>query len=227
MFSPHPDPQFGAAARTLVRTLEAESHIADRAVALGQVIRELGDNWYPMYLKVLMVIGEGAPTPARALVADAVAHGLQHGTPLGGTLSAWGMPAQQVPPAAMAALGRGFLRMAAGRALDPLAYFAVWASQSTSRQPLPQEAFERALRALLNLFDASPAAAAIYQAKLRADLLAPPAGAFSALTIRRLQCLQDGWTQRIGAAELAARVARVDLPAESLAQLRVVPGRRL
>lgn len=224
MFRPLPEPQFGTAARNLVRTLETEPRIAERSAMLTQLLRELGDDWYPLALKLLTVIGEGAPTAARAIVADAIAYSLQHGAPVGGTLSAWGMPAQHVP-LAHAALGQGFLRMAAGRALDPLAYLTVWASQSTSRQPLPPEVFERSLRALLQLFAASPSAAATYRAKLRADLLAPPAGAYSAITRLRLHSLLEGWEQGVSAAELAARVAQTDLRGESLSQLRLMPGR--
>jgi hypothetical protein len=224
VFRPLAQPHFGAAARALVRTLECQPQGAERSAVLTNLLREFGDAWYPMYLKLLTVIGEGAPTAARSLVADTIAHGLQHGAPLGGTLSAWGMPAQQAP-LAHASLGQGFLRMAAGRTLDPLAYLTVWASQSTSRQPLPPEVFERALRALLHLFSASPSAAAVYQAKLRADLLAPPAGAFSAITKLRLQCLLDGWERRVAASELAASVMQTELRAESLLQLRLMPGR--
>jgi hypothetical protein len=224
VFRPLAHPYFGAAARTLVRTLESQSQGAERAAVLAQLLREFGDAWYPLYLKLLTVIGEGAPVAARALVADTIAHGLQHGAPLGGTLSAWGMPPQQAP-LLHASLGQGFLRMAAGRTLDPLAYLTVWASQSTSRQPLPPAVFERALCALLQLFAASPSAEAVYQAKLRADLLAPPAGAFSAITKMRLQCLLGGWERRVAATQLAACVMQTELREEPMSHVRLMPGR--
>jgi hypothetical protein len=65
----------------------------------------------------------------------------------------------------------------------------------------------------------------VYQAKLRADLLAPPAGAFSAITKMRLQCLLGGWERQLSASELAACVVQTELRGDSLWQRRVAPGR--
>jgi hypothetical protein len=192
LFRPSETPRFGLAARSLVLTLQNQPRIEDRAAKLRELSRDLGDSWFPFYLKLLMVIGEGAPEDERALVADAVTHGLQHGQPAAGTLSSWGIPSPL--PAAVAAAGQGFLRMASARPLDPLAYVVVWFGQSTSRPLLPQAAFERALVALLRLFNASATAQSIYQAKLRADLANAADGTFSMATSARLQTLLDGWS---------------------------------
>ena len=205
LFRPSETPRFGLAARSLVLTLQNQRCIEDRAAKLRELSRDLGDSWFPFYLKMLMVIGEGAPEDERALVADAVAHGLQHGQPAAGTLSSWGIPSPL--PAAVAAAGQGFLRMASARPLDPLAYVVVWFGQSTSRPLLPQAAFERALVALLRLFNASPTAQSIYQAKLRADLATAADGTFSTATSVRLQTLLDGWVAGAEALLLAIDVA--------------------
>jgi hypothetical protein len=71
---------------------------------------------------------------------------------------------------------------------------------------LPQPAFERALIALLRLFEASTAARSIYQAKLRADLTTAADGTFSMATTQRLQTLVDGWIAQGPALQLAADV---------------------
>ncbi len=222
LFRPSETPRFGLAARSLVLTLQEHDRVEDRAVALRQLSRDLGDSWFPLYLKVLMVIGEGAPQEERALVADAAAHGFQHGQPAVGTLSSWGIPAPL--PAAVVAAGRGFLRMASARPLDPLSYVVVWFGQSTSRPLLPQAAFERALIALLRLFNAGASAALIYQAKLRADLATATDGTYSTATVARLQTLLDGWTAQVTPSQLAADVAAAgNLPAAHAGGVRVMP----
>jgi hypothetical protein len=223
LFRPSETPRFGLAARSLVLLLRAQPRVEDRAAALRQLSRDLGDSWFPFYLKVLMVIGEGAPEEERALVADAAAHGLQFGQAAAGTLSSWGIPAP-LPAAVAAAAGQGFLRMASARPLDPLAYAVVWFGQSTSRPLLPQVAFERALIALLRLFNASAAAASIYQAKLRADLAIATDGTFSMSTVARLQTLAEGWKAQIIPSQLANDVvAAGQLPPARTLDIRTWP----
>jgi hypothetical protein len=222
LFRPSESPRFGPAARTLVRTLREQERVEDRAATLRDLSRELGDSWFPFYLKLLMVVGEGAPEEDRALLADAAAHGLQYGQAAAGTLSSWGIHAPL--PAAVAAAGHGFLRMAMARPLDPLTYIVVWFGQSTSRPLLPQAAFERALIALLRLFDASPSATSIYQAKLQGDLATASDGTFSMATVNRLQTLVDGWVAQTTPSQLAVDVAAAGhLPPVHAGQARAWP----
>jgi hypothetical protein len=222
LFRPSENPRFGPAARTLVRTLREQERVEDRAATLRDLSRELGDSWFPFYLKLLMVVGEGAPEEDRAVLAEAAAHGLQYGQPAAGTLSSWGIHAPL--PAAVAAAGHGFLRTAMARPLDPLTYIVVWFGQSTSRPLLPQAAFERALIAFLRLFNASPSAASIYQAKLRADLATATDGTFSMATVTRLQTLLDGWAADVTPLQVASDVAAAGhLPPARASEARVWP----
>jgi hypothetical protein len=222
LFRPSENPRFGPAARTLVRTLREQERMEDRAATLRDLSRELGDSWFPFFLKLLMVVGEGAPEEDRAVLAEAAAHGLQYGQPAAGTLSSWGIHAPL--PAAVAAAGQGFLRMAMARPLDPLTYIVVWFGQSTSRPLLPQAAFERALTALLRLFNASPSAASIYQAKLQGDVATATDGTFSMATVARLQTLLDGWAADVTPSQLAGDVAAAgNLPPVRVGDARVMP----
>jgi hypothetical protein len=223
-FSPASEPQLGPAARSLVLTLMSQPRVEDRAATLRELCRRLGDAWFPFYVKLLMVIGEGAPADERAFVADAAAHGFQRGQAAAGSLSAWGMPAPLPATLASAAAGHGFLRSASARPLDPLAYVVVWFGQSTARPLLPRLSFERALVALLCLFNASSAAVAIYQAKLRADAAAASEGAFSTATVGRLQVLVEGWAAGTPPSQLAVDVAAAgSLPPVPLSDGRLWP----
>jgi hypothetical protein len=275
-FRPHATPQYGLAARALVRTLQTLDGVPARAHTLLKFNRDLGDAWFPIYLKLLAVIGQGAPEPDQALLADAVAHGLQHGQTAGGTLGSWGLPPSMhsqmhhhlrswvpaAPPLASgnsgasntsgtsstsstsstvsaagasptgALAGQGFLRMSAARVLDPLAYLVVWFSQSTSRQPLPAEVFETSLAALLTLFNSSPSARAIYQAKLQGDVAASAEGAFNTTSLLRLRVLVDHWqgatpgaAPKLPAHRIAAAVAQAELrPTRAGLGLGLGPG---
>ena len=222
-FRPHAEPQFGAAANLLVRLLETAPHSEDRAQVLLNLTRGVGDAWYPLYIKLLAVIGESAPVAAQALVCDAVAHGLQHGQMAGGTLGSWGVPIQL--PAVVATAGRGFLRMSAARVLDPLAYLTVWFSQSTSRQPLPIETFEKSLASVLRMFEASASARSIYQAKLQGDVASSAEGAYSATSLLRLSRLVADWKAELPAHRIAAAVARVEMRSLSVNQFGRPTGR--
>lgn len=222
-FAPHHEPEFGPAAGMVVASLEVIDRIEDRAIALGKFSRDLGDGWFPIYLKLLIVIGEGAPEPARRLVAETIAHGMQHGQTTGGTLSSWGIP-MPVPAAVASSIGQGFLRMSGGRVLDPLAYLTVWFTQSTSREPLERSVFEAAVAAVVRLFDASDAARSVYQAKLRADIASAPEGTFSSSTLLRLRCLLDGWAAGVVPHVLARDVARSELTPPSVRQIRLGGG---
>ncbi len=207
----------------MVTALESIDHVEDRCAALGKFSRDIGDGWFPVYLKLLIVIGEGAPEHARRLVAEAIAYGMQHGQTTGGTLSSWGIP-MPVPAAVASSIGQGFLRMSGGRVLDPLAYLTVWFTQSTSREPLERSVYENSLAAVVRLFDASPAARSVYQAKLRADIASAPEGTFSSSTLLRLRCLLDGWVAGAAPHLLARDVGRSELTPPSVRQILLGGG---
>ena len=207
----------------VVASLEVIDRIEDRAVALGRFSRDLGDGWFPVYLKLLIVIGEGAPETGRRLVAEAIAHGMQHGQTTGGTLSSWGIP-MPMSAAVASSIGQGFLRMSGGRILDPLAYLTVWFTQSTSREPLERSVFESSLAAVVRLFDSSDSARSVYQAKLRADITSAPEGTFSSATLVRLRCLLDAWVEGAAPHLIAREVGRAELTPPSARQIRLGGG---
>jgi hypothetical protein len=208
-FEPAQAPRFGPAARAMIDTLRNQPTADARTEALHQLCQELGNDWFSFFIKLLMVVGEGAPEADRRLLAETLAHGLKQGQPAAGTLSSWGIPSN-LPPAVTGVAGNMFLRRAQARPLDPLSYLAVWYSQGTARPRLTAEGFQRAVVAVLRLFSVSTVATAIYQAKLRADLLAAADGTYSATTLRRLQQLVDGWCAGQAAPALAAELAADD-----------------
>jgi hypothetical protein len=211
-FQPGTSPRFGRAARALVQTLQDAPDADARAQVLRELCAKLGDEWFPFFLKLLMVIGEGAPEDHRRLLADAVAQGLAQGQPPAGTLSSWGIPVAAPSVRADEAAGASFLRRARARPLDPLSYLAVWFSQSTARERLQASTFERAVLAILRLFEASEAARATYQAKLQAELLAAADGTYSSVAVKRLTCLVEGWRAGRSIVDLAREVTTQSEP---------------
>jgi hypothetical protein len=214
MFAPHANPDIGAAAHELVQCLQRFPQLDDRVALLGDLNQCLGEAWHPFYIKLLMVIGEGAPVADKVLVAESIAYAMQRGQSPGGALNAWGVPTQLA--AVVGQLGEGFLRMAVRRTLDPLAYACAWYSQSTSRSPLPQSTFEPTTSALITLFSASDLAASVYQSKLSTDATNSAEGTFTSLTRLRLSTLVNLWRQGLEPSQIAAEVARTDLEAPSI-----------
>jgi hypothetical protein len=215
MFTPLANPDVGAAAHALVQGLQQFTQIDDRVGLLNDINQCLGETWHPFYVKLLMVVGESAPVAAQNLVADSMAHAMQRGQSPGGALNAWGVPTQLA--AVVGQLGEGFLRMAVRRTLDPIAYACAWYSQSTSRNPLSQDIFERTISALISLFASSPWATSVYQSKLLADAANSTEGTFTDLTRLRLSALVSLWKQGLAPSQIAAQVARTHLELSSMA----------
>jgi hypothetical protein len=184
-------PRLGWAARALVLALQACADDTQRASLLQKLARTLGDCGYPLFIKLLAIIGEGAPPHEQTMVARALLHGLQSGNAATGTLSRWGLAMPVLPKAQ--GVGDGFLRMAAARPLEPLAYLAVWSSQPTGRPVLPWPVCEDLQHGLLALLCADAGVGQAYRIKLANDIAAAVDGSFNAVTLQRLHAWMDAW----------------------------------
>jgi hypothetical protein len=63
---------------------------------------------------------------------------------------------------------------------------------------------------LLQLFNASPAAARVYQTKLQADSVNELEGTFTSITRTRLSTISSLWSQGIAPTEIAWKVVQID-----------------
>jgi hypothetical protein len=207
------DPDFLGSARSLLDALARSPSPDTRAAILNRVAKRLGDEWYPAFIKIACVIGESDDEPAKKLLADTLAHSMMKGDLPSGSLTSWGVSGNLPTPdlgAAPQGVPRSFFRAAPRRNLGPIEYLSSWHSQSTNRTPLSDDVYRTSLAGLLQLFNASAAAARAYQSKLQADSLMGLEGTYTTITRHRLAAIAAWWAEGVEAAEIAWRIVQLD-----------------
>lgn len=171
---------------------------AERSLAvLNLLCRRFGDQGYPGFLKLLLIIGNGAATVAKQRLSDAIALGLHRGNVPSGVLTSWGATR---------------LWTSQQRQLDPLAYLTVWFCQRTHRPFLSESTYRECVVTLLELFNYSRAARELYPLKIATDL-AGIEGAFSRQTQQCLGALAESWQRDLSVERIAA--AALEIPPHS------------
>lgn len=191
---PSPDALRQAAAR-LVASLSAHDDAEYRLAVLKRLARRLGEDQYPLFLRVLTVIAESEDERAQRLVADTFGTALRRMDLPGGALSSWG--ATRLPesagPLAASALSGHFFGATPRRLLGPVEYLVVWHLQRTQRVTLGGDTFQQALAKLIALFDRSDEARVLYPQKLAADAQNELEGAYTRTTREHLAALAAAW----------------------------------
>ena len=99
------------------------------------------------------------------------------------------------------------------RAVGPIEFLCVWACRDVAGEPLTPEAFETALGWLVTLFDSSPRAAVLYQARLAAQADDPLEGLHdhrSRAVVRALLAAWEGGRAGLEVATAARGALRTD-----------------
>ena len=160
-----------AAADRLVSALAAHADPEYRLTVLKRLARRLGEDQYPVFLRLLGVVAESDDVRAKRLLADTLATALRRMDLPGGALSSWGatrLPDAVTPFAASALTGQ-FFGATPRRLLGPVEYLTVWHLQRTQRTPLGAQVFRDALAGLIDLLNHSDDARTLYPQKLAAD----------------------------------------------------------
>jgi hypothetical protein len=196
-------------ARAFLALLTRYPHADDRIAILNQFARDVSDERYPEFIKVLKVIGASDDEAAKRLTAETLAEAMRRGDPPSGSLTAWGISMEWA--AAQTQLASPFFQSAPRRYFDPIEYLCAWHSQSTNRvPPLSDEAFRETLMALIRLFNTAPAAARTYQTKLSADVVNRPAGTFFEATRARITAIVEAWAQGLPPEQIALHCLKTD-----------------
>jgi hypothetical protein len=201
-------PDLLGSARALLDALTRNPSADTRAAILNRVARRLGDEWYPVFIKIACVIGESEDDAAKRVLADSLAYAMKKGDLPSGSLTSWGSSGDWM--SAPTGVPQSFFRAAPRRSLGPIEYLSSWHSQSTNRAPLSDDVYRTSLASLLQLFNASPAAARVYQVKLLADSVNELEGTFTAVTRARLSTIASLWSKGVAPTEIAWRVVQVD-----------------
>jgi hypothetical protein len=204
-----PDPDLLGSARALLQALANNPAPEARASILNRVAKRLGDEWYPAFIKIACVIGESDDEPAKRLLADTLAYAMKKGDLPSGSLTSWGVSVDWPANNLAASLPGSFFRAAPRRNLGPIEYLSSWHSQSTNRTPLSDDVYRTALTSLLQLFNASPAAAGVYQSKLQTDSVIGLEGTYTTITRQRLATIAALWAEAVSPEEIAWRVVQL------------------
>ena len=184
-----------AAADRLVSALAAHADPEYRLTVLKRLARRLGEDQYPVFLRLLGVVAESDDVRAKRLLADTLATALRRMDLPGGALSSWGatrLPDTVTPFAASALTGQ-FFGATPRRLLGPVEYLTVWHLQRTQRTALSAETFHTSLSRMIALLNQSEDARTLYPQKLAVDAQNELEGAYTRATRERLAAIATAW----------------------------------
>ena len=191
---PSPD-ALRAAADRLVSALAAHADPEYRLTVLKRLVRRLGEDGYPLFLRLLGVVAESEDSRAKSLLAETFGTALRRMDLPGGALSSWGatrLPDQAGPVTASAFSGH-FFGATPRRLLGPVEYLTVWHLQRTQRTALSAATFRTSLSRMIELLNQSDTARALYPQKLAADAQNELEGAYTRATRERLAAIASAW----------------------------------
>ncbi len=184
------------AADRLVSTLAAHADPEYRLTVLKRLVRRLGEERYPVFLRLLGVVAESDDARAQRLVAETFGTALRRMDLPGGALSSWGatrLPDATGPLDANALASGQFFGGSPRRLLGPVEYLTVWHLQRTQRTALSAETFRTSLARMIALLNRSDDARTLYPQKLAADAQNELEGAYTRATRDRLAAIAAAW----------------------------------
>ena len=196
MTDPLPSPDaLRAAADRLVSALAAHADPEYRLAVLKRLARRLGEERYPLFLRIVGVVAESDDERAQRLLAETFGVALRRMDLPGGALSSWGatgLPDHGAPVAASALSGH-FFGATPRRMLGPVEYLVVWHLQRTQRTALSAEGFRGSLARMIAMLNRSEEARRLYPQKLAADAQNELEGAYTRATRERLAAIAAAW----------------------------------
>ncbi|MCD9098974.1 hypothetical protein LU699_09985 [Luteimonas fraxinea] len=183
------------AADRMVSALAAHADPEYRLTVLKRLVRRLGEDRYPVFLRLLGVVAESDDTRAQRLLADTIGTALRRMDLPGGALSSWGatrLPDSAAPVSASDFSGQ-FFGGTPRRMLGPVEYLTVWHLQRTQRTTLSAETFHTSLSRMIALLNQSEDARTLYPQKLAVDAQNELEGAYTRATRERLAAIATAW----------------------------------
>lgn len=189
-------PALRAAADRLVSALAAHADPEYRLTVLKRLVRRLGEDRYPVFLRLLGVVAESDDLRAQRLLADTFGTALRRMDLPGGALSSWGatrLPDSAGPLDASAFTSGQFFGGTPRRMLGPVEYLTVWHLQRTQRTALTADTFRTSLARMISLLNQSDDARSLYPQKLAVDAQNELEGAYTRATRERLAAIAAAW----------------------------------
>ncbi len=197
-------------ARRLTFALGLRDEDDFRLAVLKRVARRFGEENFPEFIRLLLIVACSHDVRAKHRVAAALAIGLQRTDLPSGRLSSWGASTLSQPEEGMTAseLSGQFFRGAPQRLLGPLEYLNVWHHQRTQRETLGREAYCFALAELIELLNHDEHARDRYINRLKAESERQIEGAYTGATREALAHMARAWSQGEAGSAIAEATAQ-------------------
>jgi hypothetical protein len=193
-------------AARLAGALHGERSAEYRLGVLKRLARRLGEEAYPVFLKLLSIIAESDDDVAKTAIADALVVALNRMDLPSGQLTSWGgsnLRADAAEPAGQAAQAASATPR---RQLGPIEFLTAWYAQRTQLPQLDEKHYAQTLALLIELCNHSSELRRLYPAKLVADSRNELEGAYTRVTRDALATIAQAWTGDAAPADIARKV---------------------
>lgn len=169
--------------------------------------RRLGEDAYPVFLKLLSIIAESDDDVAKTAIAEALVVALNRMDLPSGQITSWG-----------GSNLRGGLDESDGdardetpsttprRQLGPIEFLTAWYAQRTQLPQLDEKHYTQTLTLLIELCNHSPDLRRLYPAKLVADSRNELEGAYTRVTRDALATIAGAWSNETAPGDIARKV---------------------
>lgn len=195
------------AAARLAGALRAGNGAEYRLGLLKRVARRLGDDAYPVFLKLLSIIAESEDREAKAAIADALVMALNRMDLPSGQLTSWGGSHLRGGMHGGAASEESLTGSTTPRRqLGPIEFLTAWYAQRTQLPQLDEAQYTQVLTLLIELCNHSDELRRLYPAKLVADSRNELEGAYTRATRDALATIAKAWTGNASPSDIASQV---------------------
>lgn len=185
-------------ASRLAGALHAERSAEYRLALLKRLARRLGEEAYPVFLKLLSIIAESDDDVAKTAIAEALVVAVNRMDLPSGQLTSWGGSNLRGDGAATATSPR--------RQLGPIEFLTAWYAQRTQLPQLDEHHYAQTLSLLIELCNHSEELRRLYPAKLVADSRNELEGAYTRVTREALATIAREWSGNAPPSEIAGKV---------------------
>lgn len=186
-------------ASRLAGALHSERSAEYRLALLKRLARRLGEEAYPVFLKLLSIIAESDDDVAKTAIAEALVVAVNRMDLPSGQLTSWGGSNLRGE-----ASGEG--ATAPRRQLGPIEFLTAWYAQRTQLPQLDEHHYAQTLSLLIELCNHSEELRRLYPAKLVADSRNELEGAYTRVTREALATIAREWNGAASPSDIASKV---------------------
>ncbi len=202
-------------AARLAGALHGGRSVEYRLGLLKRLARRLGEEAYPVFLKLLSIIAESDDDIAKTAIAEAFVVALNRMDLPSGQLTSWG-GSNLRSGSAETADGSPPASSTPRRQLGPIEFLTAWYAQRTQLPQLDEKHYTQTLSLLIELCNHSPELRRLYPAKLVADSRNELEGAYTRVTRDALATIAQAWSSDAAPAEIAQKVAAHESGAQTI-----------